>query len=99
MHSSFRIKYLDIAYRGIRNARLITSTFAAADAGARLYPIIFSKKMSSSAQKKCANTQSLDPYTIRACSLEHKQCYTIVIGKEKYIYILQQVRRDILLRV
>ena len=30
-------------------------------------------------------------------SLEHKQCYNnIVIGKEKCIYILQQVRRDIL---
>ena len=37
---------------------------------------------------------AIDPY-----SLEHKQCYNnIVIGKEKYIYILQQVRRDILLR-
>ena len=30
--------------------------------------------------------------------LEHKQSYNIVIGKEKYIYILQ-VHRDILLRV
>ena len=39
----------------------------------------------------------IDPYTIRAYSLEqHKQCYNIVIGKEKYIYILQQVRRNIL---
>ena len=28
----------------------------------------------------------------------HKQCYNIVI-EEKYIYILQQVRRDILLRL
>ena len=32
-------------------------------------------------------------------SLEHKQCYNIVVGKEKYIYTLQQVCRDILLRV
>ena len=39
----------------------------------------------------------IDPYSIKAYSLEHKQCYNIVIGKEKYIYILQQVRRDILL--
>ena len=36
------------------------------------------------------------PYTIRAYSLEHKQCYKIVTGKEGYIYILQQVHRDIL---
>ena len=34
----------------------------------------------------------------RAYSLEHKQCYNIVIGKQKYVYILQ-VRRDILLSV
>ena len=31
----------------------------------------------------------IDLYTIKACSLEHKQCYNIVIGEEKYIYILQ----------
>ena len=35
----------------------------------------------------------------KAYSLEHKKCYNIVIGKDKYIYILQQVRRDFLLRV
>ena len=32
-------------------------------------------------------------------SLEHKQCYNIVTGKEKHIYVLMQVHRDILLRV
>ena len=32
-------------------------------------------------------------------SLEHKQCYNIVIGKRKYICILQQVHRDILLDI
>ena len=37
------------------------------------------------------------PHTIRAYSLERKQCYNIVFGKQKYIYILQQARRDILL--
>ena len=40
-----------------------------------------------------------DPYTIKAYSLEHKQCYNIVIGKEKNIYILQQVHSDTLLRL
>ena len=34
---------------------------------------------------------------IYSSSLEHKQYHNIVIGKEKYISILQQVRRDILL--
>ena len=29
------------------------------------------------------------PYTMRAFSLEHKLCYNIVTGKEKYIYILE----------
>ena len=33
-------------------------------------------------------------------SVEHKQCCNIiVIGKDRYIYILQQVRRDIPLRI
>ena len=45
-----------------------------------------------------SNNSAIDPYTIKAYSLEHKQCYNIVIDEEKYIYILQ-VRRDILLRV
>ena len=46
------------------------------------------------------SNSALDPYTIKVySSLEHKQCYNIIIGKEKYIYILQQVRRDIPLRV
>ena len=35
----------------------------------------------------------------RVYSLEHKQCYNIVIGKEKYICILHQVCRDILLTI
>ena len=35
------------------------------------------------------SNSAMDPYTMRACSLEHKQCYNIVIGKE-------QVRRYIL---
>ena len=47
----------------------------------------------------CSSNSAIDPYTIRAYSLEHKQYYNIVIGKEKCIYILPQVRRDILLRV
>ena len=44
---------------------------------------------------------AIEPYTRRAYSLEDKQCYNnIAIDKEKYsIYILQLVRRDILLRV
>ena len=46
-----------------------------------------------------SSKSTIDPYTIKAYSLEHEQCYNIVIGKEKYIYILEQVRRDILLRV
>ena len=41
------------------------------------------------------SNSAIDLYTIKAYSLEHTQCYNIVIGKEKYIYILQQVRRDI----
>ena len=41
---------------------------------------------------------AIEPYTIRASSLEHKRCNNIAIGKEKYIYILQ-VRWDILLRL
>ena len=42
----------------------------------------------------------MDPDTIRVYNLEHeKKCNTIVIVKKKYIYILQQVRRDFLLRV
>ena len=39
---------------------------------------------------------AIDLYAIKTFSLEHKKCYNIVIGKDKYIYILQQVRRDIL---
>ena len=42
---------------------------------------------------------AIGPYTSRAYSLEHKKFYNIVIGKEKYIYVSQQVRRDFLLRV
>ena len=42
----------------------------------------------------------MDLYPIKSFSLEHKQCYNIVIGKENYIiYILQQVYKDILLHV
>ena len=40
-----------------------------------------------------------DLYTMKVHSLEHNQCYNIVIGKEKYVYIIQQVRRYILLCV
>ena len=40
---------------------------------------------------------AINPYTIRAHSLEHKKCYNIVIGKDKYIYVLQ-VLRGFLLR-
>ena len=38
------------------------------------------------------------PYTIKKAyySLEHEQCYNIVIGREICIYILQRVHRDIL---
>ena len=40
-------------------------------------------------------------YTVKAFSLAHRKCYNIVFGKkDKYIfYVLQQVRRDFLLRV
>ena len=41
---------------------------------------------------------AIDIYTIKASSLDHRQCYNIVINKEKYAYILQ-VRRDILRRI
>ena len=43
----------------------------------------------------------MDLYPIKSYSLEHKQRYNIVIGKENYIinYILQQVYKDILLHV
>ena len=41
---------------------------------------------------------AIDPYTIRAYSLEHRQCFNILINKERYAYILQ-VRRDILRRI
>ena len=34
-----------------------------------------------------SNISVIDPYTKRANSLEHKQCYNIVIGDEKYMYI------------
>ena len=34
-----------------------------------------------------SNISVTDPYTMRAYSLEHKQCYNIVIGDEKYVYI------------
>ena len=37
---------------------------------------------------------AIDPYTVKAYSLEHKKRYNIVIGKEKCIYGLQQVRKD-----
>ena len=40
------------------------------------------------------SNSAIDLYSIKAYNLEHKQCYNIVIGKEKYVYILQ-VRRDI----
>ena len=36
-------------------------------------------------------------FKIKAYSLEHKERYNIVIGEEKCIYVLQQVRRDFLL--
>ena len=47
-----------------------------------------------------SNVSAIDLYTVKAFSLAHGKCYNIVIGKEKYIfYVLQQVRRDFLLRV
>ena len=45
------------------------------------------------------SNSAIDPYTTSSYSLEHKKYHNIVIGKEKYIYILQQVRRDILLMI
>ena len=45
------------------------------------------------------NNSAIVPYTIMAYSLEHKKRYNIVIGEEKYIYVLQQVRRDFPLHV
>ena len=49
----------------------------------------------------CRNNKivCVDLYTLKVYSLEHKQCYNIVNGEEKYIYILQPVHRDILLIV
>ena len=46
-----------------------------------------------------SNRRAIDVvYTIEAFSLEHKKCYNVVTGKEKYIiYVLQKVRRDFLL--
>ena len=45
------------------------------------------------------SNSAIDPFSIEATySLEHKQCYNIVIGKERYVYILQ-IRRDFLLLV
>ena len=44
------------------------------------------------------SNSAIDPYTIRAYSLEHKQCYNIVIDKGKYIRILQQGRREHIVR-
>ena len=32
-------------------------------------------------------------------TVQHKQCYNIVIGKKKYIYILQQVHRDYCIKI
>ena len=47
-----------------------------------------------------SNISAIDLYTVKAFSLAHRKCYNIVIGKEKYMfYVLQQVRRDFLLRV
>ena len=45
------------------------------------------------------DNSAINPYTIRAYSLQHKQYYNIVTGKEEHIYILQQVLSDTLLRV
>ena len=46
------------------------------------------------------NTMKVPSTLKRDYSLEHKKRYNIVIGKEKDIYVLQQVvRRDFLLRV
>ena len=33
------------------------------------------------------SNSAIDPYTIRPYSLEHNQCYNVVIGEDKYIYI------------
>ena len=35
---------------------------------------------------KIYSNSAIDPYTVKAYSLEHKQCYDVVIDKEKYIY-------------
>ena len=35
------------------------------------------------------NNSVIDLYTIKAYTLEHKKRYNIVIGEEKYIYLLQ----------
>ena len=40
------------------------------------------------------NNSAIDPCTVRAYHLEHKQCYNIaIIGNEKYIYILGRFLR------
>ena len=33
------------------------------------------------------SNRAIDLYTIKVYSLEHKQCYNIVIGKEKHIFL------------
>ena len=45
------------------------------------------------------NNSAIDPYKIKASSLEHKNRYKFVIGENKCIYVSQQVRRDCPLRV
>ena len=40
---------------------------------------------------------AIDLYILHVYSLEYKKCYNILVGKEKYIYIVQQVRSDFLL--
>ena len=32
------------------------------------------------------SNSDIDPYTIKAYSLEHKQCYNIVIGKRTFTF-------------
>ena len=45
------------------------------------------------------NNSAIDPYKIKASSLEHKNRYKFVIGENKCIYVSQQVRRYFPLRV
>ena len=42
-------------------------------------------------KKTHTHNSAMEPYNIRAFSLEHKERYDIIIGEEWYIFVFQQV--------